>query len=150
VVETNNDLRTKLRKITFKALKATIKGVLFYSLYFVLWIMFLSPAADKIPGLHQTVETFVMVYITLMILGELTSGTIFQYFFGGAKALFMIGYLMLSLKGGMLGIVFQNVNLIVDLRLFLAIAMLLSLLGLAKSILQAINFMNEKAEYTHI
>jgi hypothetical protein len=38
----------------------------------------------------------------------------------------------------------------VDLRLFLAIAMLLSLLGLAKSVFQAINYMSEKAEYTRI
>jgi hypothetical protein len=38
----------------------------------------------------------------------------------------------------------------VDLRLFLAIAVLLSLLGLAKSVLQAINYMSEKAEYPPI
>jgi hypothetical protein len=38
----------------------------------------------------------------------------------------------------------------VDLRLFLAIAMLLSLLGLAKPVFQAINYMSEKAEYTPI
>jgi hypothetical protein len=96
------------------------------------------------------IETFVMVYIVLMIVGELTSGTIFQYFFNVAKALFVIGYLIASLNGGILGVTFQNVSLIVDLRLFLAIAMLLGLLGLTKSVLQAINYMSEKAEYTRI
>jgi len=90
------------------------------------------------------------VYILLMIVGELTSGTIFQYFFSVAKALFVIGYLIFSLNGGIVGLTFQNVSLMVDLRLFLAIAMLLSLLGLAKSVFQAVNYMSEKAEYTHI
>jgi len=42
----------------------------------------------------------------------------------------------------------QNVKLIVDLHLFLVVAMLLGLLGFAKSVLQAINFLNEKVEHT--
>jgi len=150
MAETEDDLKTKLRKITFKALKATIKGVLFYVVYFILWTMFLASAAAIIPGLQQMIETFIMVYVFLIIVSELASGTIFQFFFNAAKALFTIGYLILSLKGGTMGITIENVNLVVDLRIFLAIAMLLSLLGLAKSILQAVNFMNEKAEYASI
>ena len=149
MAETNNDFKKKVRNFTFKALKATVKGILFYALYFVLW-MFLAPISEMIPGLQQMIETFVIVYILLMIVGELTSGTIFQYFFSVAKALFVIGYLIFSLNGGILSLTFQNVSLMVDLRLFLAIAMLLSLLGLAKSVLQAVNYMSEKAEYTRI
>ena len=149
MVDTNNDFKTKLRNFTFKALKATVKGILFYGIYFVLW-MFLASISEIVPGFQQMVETFVMVYILLIIIGELTSGTIFQYFFNVAKALFVIGYLIFSLKGGIFGLTFQNVSLMVDLRLFLVIAMLLGLLGLAKSVLQAINYMNEKAEYTRI
>jgi len=149
MADTNNDFKTKVRNFTFKALKATVKGILFYGIYFVLW-MFLASISEIVPGFQQMVETFVMVYILLIIIGELTSGTIFQYFFNVAKALFVIGYLIFSLKGGIFGLTFQNVSLMVDLRLFLAIAMLLSLLGLAKSVLQAINYMNEKAEYTRI
>jgi hypothetical protein len=149
MADTGNNFKKKIRNFTFKALKATVKGILFYAIYFVLW-MFLAPISDMVPGLQQMIETFVMVYILLMIVGELVSGTIFQYFFNVAKALFVIGYLIFSLNGGIFGLTFQNVSLMVDLRLFLAIAMLLSLLGLAKSVLQAINYMNEKAEYTRI
>jgi hypothetical protein len=149
MADADNDVKKKVRNFTFKALKATVKGILFYGIYFVTW-MFLAPISQMIPGFQQMIETFVMVYIVLMIVGELTSGTIFQYFFNVAKALFVIGYLIASLNGGILGVTFQNVSLIVDLRLFLAIAMLLSLLGLAKSVLQAINYMSEKAEYTRI
>ncbi|MFZ0966216.1 MAG: hypothetical protein WAN82_06270 [Candidatus Bathyarchaeia archaeon] len=149
MADTGNNFKKKIWNFTFKALKATVKGILFYAIYFVLW-MFLAPISDMVPGFQQMIETFVMVYILLMIVGELASGTIFQYFFNVAKALFVIGYLIFSLNGGIFGLTFQNVSLMVDLRLFLAIAMLLSLLGLAKFVLQAINYMNEKAEYTRI
>jgi len=141
------DSKQKLRSFMFKALKATVKAVLFYTVYFIIW-SFLSPITQIVPSVQQTVEIFVMVYIVLMIVGEFTSGTIYQHFFSVAKALFVIGYLILSLRGGVLEASYQNVNLMVDIRLFLTVAILLSLLGLSKSVLQAINYVNEKAEYS--
>jgi hypothetical protein len=149
MADTQGGFRKNLRRIVFKVLKATIKALIFYGIYFVAW-QFLSPISQLVPGFQQMIEAFVMVYITLMILGELTSGTIYQHFFNAAKALFLIGYLLLSLNGGMFGMSFENVSLMVDLRLFLMIAVLLGLLGLAKSVLQAVNYMNEKAEYAPI
>ena len=149
MVETNNNTKKMLRKFSFKALKATIKGVIIYAIYFILWT-FIAPISQIIPGLQLMIETFVMVYIIFTIVEELTSGTIYHYFFNVGKALFVIGYLIGTLNGGIFGITFQNISLIVDLRIVLTIAMLLSLLGLAKSVLQTINYMSEKAEYTHI
>jgi len=143
------DNKTKLRQITFKALKATVKGILFYAAYLLLW-MFLAPLSQLIPGFQQIIETFVIVYIILMIVGDLTSGTIFKHFFDAAKALFIICYLILSLKGGIFSLSYENLSLIVDLRPLIAIVTLLSLLGFAKSVLQAINFLNEKAERLQI
>jgi len=128
-----------------KILKATIKAALLYGVYFVL-SMFLAPISDVVPGFQQMVETFVTVYLFLMILGEITSGTVFQHFFGAAKALFVILYLIFSLNGGVITLYFQGAQLMVDIRLFLMVAILLSLLGFAKSVLQAINFLNEKAQ----
>lgn len=137
--------RERLRRITLKILKATIKAALLYGVYFVL-SMFLAPISDVVPGFQQMVETFVTVYLFLMILGEITSGTVFQHFFGAAKALFVILYLIFSLNGGVITLYFQGAQLMVDIRLFLMVAILLSLLGFAKSVLQAINFLNEKAQ----
>lgn len=145
MVDTNNNSST-LRKIIFKAIKATVKGVIVYAVYFVLW-MFLAPVSELIPSLQQMIEIFVAIYIVLMIIGELASGTVFQYFFNAAKALFVICYLILSLNGGIFGVTFENASLMVDLRLFLTVAILLGLLGFAKSVLQAINYMNERIEY---
>jgi hypothetical protein len=138
--------KAAVRKIVFKALKATVKGILFYMVYFVLW-SFISPLAEFIPSLQQVVETFVIIYVVLMILGELASGTIYQFFLNVAKALFVTLYLILELKGGAFSLTFNNLNFFVDFRMVLAVVVLLSLLGIAKSMLQAVNYLSEKAEY---
>lgn len=141
--------KKRVRNFTFKALKATVKGLLFYAVYFILWT-FLAPLSQIIPSLQQTVEIFVAAYIVLIIIGELVSGTIFQYFFNAARALLVICYLILSLKGGIFRITYKNVNLAVDLRVFLVVVTLLSLLGFAKSMLQAIDYLNNNVENTHL
>ena len=136
-----------LRKIGVRALKAAAKGILVYVLYFVL-SLFLAPFMEMVPTLQQSIEAFVTLYLILMVIGDFMADTIYHYFFRAGKSLFVIFYLILSLKSGVVSTAFGSINLLVDLRLFLVIAMLLSLLGLARSVFQAINFMNEKASIT--
>jgi hypothetical protein len=145
MAETSKSGKTRFGQIMHRALKATIKGTIFYAVYFII-SMFLTPVFDVIPDLQQIVETFVAVYIFLIVVGEVLSGTIFQHLFNIAKALFVILYLIFSLEGGIVGTTFHEVKLTLDLRLFLMAATLLSLLGLAKSMFQAIDFLNERAE----
>lgn len=146
MAEEERSSKTVVKKFAFKALKAFLKSLLFYILYLFVW-SFLAPVTEFVPGLQQTVENFVIVYIVLGVLGDLVSDTVFQYFFSTAKALFVIGYLALTLNGGILSLTYRTIVLTIDLRLFLMVAILLSLLGLAKSMLQAINYMNKKAEF---
>jgi len=136
-----------LRKIGVRALKAAAKGILVYILYFIL-SLFLAQFMEMVPTLQQSIEAFVTLYLILMVIGDFLADTIYHYFFGAGKSLFVIFYLILSLKSGVVSTSFGSINLLVDLRLFLVIAMLLSLLGLARSVFQAINFMNEKASIT--
>jgi hypothetical protein len=145
MAEGEDDLKGKLRQITLRIVKAAIKGVIFYIVYFVLSI-FLAPISELVPGFKEAIEIIAMVYISLMIVGELTSGTIFQHFFNVAKELFVIGCLILSLESGVVSVTYQQIKLTVDLRLFLIIAIFLGLLGLSKSLLQTIDFLNEKAQ----
>jgi len=147
MVEAKSD--SKVKKIVFKTLKAIIKGAIVYGIYILVW-MFLSPISEYVPELQLMIEAFIIVYISLMIIEEIASGTVFKYFFNLAKSLFVIGYLIFSLKSGVFGITFQKVSITIDLRLFLTIAMLLSLLGLSKSVLQAVNYMSERAEVERI
>jgi hypothetical protein len=138
---------TRVRKITSKVLKATVKGLLLYTLYYVCWL-FLAPLARMIPGLQQTVETFAIVYIALVIIGEITAGTVYHHILSIAKALLVICYLILSLNIGTMNISYQSVVLQVDTRLFLEVAMMLGLIGLSKSVLKTINFVTRKEENT--
>jgi len=103
-----------------------------------------------VPNLHQMVENFVIIYISLGIFRDLVSDTVFQYFFDVAKAFFVIGYLILALNSGIINLLYMGITLTIDLRFFLMTAILLSLLGLSRSILQAINYVNKKAESTSL
>jgi hypothetical protein len=110
----------------------------------------LGQASALIPGLQGMLTTFVTVYVALMVVSDLTSGSLIQHFFNGAKSLFVIAYFIFSLNSGILEYNLGNMNLIIDVRLFLMLATLFELLGLAKSIMQAIHFVNEKVELTII
>lgn len=145
MVEAGNNSRMTVRRFVFKALKAVLKGIIFFAVYLLI-SMVLAPVETIIPGLKQMIETFAAIYIVLMILGELTSGSIYHYFFNAATALFIIGYMVFTLQGGIFGMTLENMKLMIDLRLFLLIAIILGLVGLARSMLQAINYMNERAE----
>ncbi len=136
-----------VKDISFRVVKATLKAILVYLLYFFLAPM-LTPLFGLLPGIMESLEAFVAVYIVLMILGDLTEHTVFQYFFSTARALFFMAYLLLSMGDGAISTSYENFSLTVNLTLFYTIAVTLSLLGVASSILQAINFMSERAEAT--
>jgi hypothetical protein len=106
----------------------------------------LAPLFEMIPGFMESIEAFIIVYIVLMILGDITAKTIFQHFFNTARALYFMGYLLLSMGDGVFSTSYESFSLTVNLTMFYAIAATLSLLGLARTILQAINFMHERAE----
>ena len=133
------------KKLILRTLKAFLKSFVFYMAYLFVWSFF-AHFESYVPGLGQTVKNFVTVYVLLGFFGDLVAETVFQHFFGVAKALFVVGYLTLTLNGGILNLNYMGIALTVDLRLFLAAAVLLSLLGLARSMLQAINYANKRAE----
>ena len=134
-----------VRDVSFRVAKAAVKAILVYLIYFLL-VPLLAPLFELIPGFMESIEVFVVVYIVLMILGDLTAKTVFQYFFSTARALFFMAYLLLSMGNGEFSTAYENFSLTVNLTLFYTIAATLSLLGFARTILQAINFMHEKAE----
>ena len=92
-------------------------------------------------------DVFVIAF-SLILLAAAVPVTTFNLGFNGAKALFVVAYLIVSLGTGVLSLTFQGLNFVVDIHLFLVIAMLLGLVGLAKSVLQTIHYLNEKAELT--
>ncbi|UCF45020.1 MAG: hypothetical protein JSW44_04510 [Candidatus Bathyarchaeota archaeon] len=145
MVEEKKKRKNIIKDVSFRVVKAALKAILVYLIYFLLAPM-LAPLFGLIPGIMQSIEAFVVIYIVLMILSDLTERTVFQYFFSTARTLFIIAYLLLSLSDGTISTSYENFSLTLNLTLFYTIAISLSLLGLASSILQAINFMCERAE----
>jgi len=145
MVEQKPRKKNLVKDYSFKVAKATVKAILVYLIYFLL-MQLLEPLIELLPGFMGSIEIFVSVYIVLMILSELTANTVFQYFFGTARHLLFMAYMLLSMGNGIFNASLENYNLSVNLTLFFSLAILLSLLGFAKTILQAINFMHERAE----
>ena len=145
MVKENKSLKIKFQELIFRASKATAKAVLLYGLYFIFSI-FLSSVSKYVPEFQQFVENFVIGYLILMVVGEMFSGTIFHPFFNVAKSLFIIFYLIFSLNGGIIHVAFENINLTINIQLFIMVSVLLGLLGFAKSMLQTLNFLNKKVE----
>jgi hypothetical protein len=143
--ETKKDSQGGFRKFVFRAAKATIKGSVFYGAYFVL-SQYMAPVFTLVPSFQQSIEAFVIAYTVLLVAGELTWGTVYQHFLNVAKALFVVGYLMLSMNSGIIELNLSSIRVAVDFRLVLTFAVLLSLLGVAKAVLQAVNYMSERAE----
>ena len=147
MVEEKKKRKNIVKDISFRVVKATLKAILVYLIYFLLAPM-LAPLFGLIPGIVKSIEAFVVIYIMLLIMGDLTARTVFQYFFNTARAVFVIAYLLLSIGDGVISTRYEDFSLTVNLTLFYTIAMAFSLLGFASSILQAINFMSERAEAT--
>jgi hypothetical protein len=134
-----------MRKHSFRIAETAIK-IAVISIVYLLCSQILGQASVLIPGLQGMITTFMIVYVALMIVSDLTSGSIIQHFFNAARSLFVIAYFILSLNSGILNYTLGNMILVIDVRLFLMLFMLFGLLGLAKSIIQAICFVNEKLE----
>lgn len=145
----DNSYRKKMRKTVFTIAKTVIKTAIVCTLYVIL-SQVLAPLSPLIPGLQQMLQTFIIVYVALMIVSNLTSGTVFQHIFGAARCGFVMAYLIVSLNSGIFDYTFGSVSLMVDLRMFLVIVMMLEILGLAKSVILAIDFVSQKAELIRI
>jgi len=141
--------KKKIRKWLFTITKAAIKTAIVCVIY-VIVSQLLAPVSSLIPNLQQMIQNFVIIYVVLMVISDLTSGTVFQYIFSASRSGFVIAYLLVSLNSGIFSYTFGNVSLMVDLRAFLIVVMLLELLGLARSVIQEIDFVSQKAELGRI
>ena len=143
--EQKKNKKNVVNEIVYRVLIASLKAILIYVVY-LLVITLIAPITEFIPDLVGSIEAFVIIFIALMFLSDLTKNTIFQYFFNTARQIFVIGYLLLSMSDGIMSLSYENLMLTVNLTIFYGIAVTLSLLGFARSILQAIEFMSRKTE----
>jgi len=152
------NIESLLRKILPNVIKATLKGSIMFLLTYLLPTllmdtMMLPDTLLEMPSEYTTLLlAFSAIVVFFTVVTELSSGTIFQHAFGASRALVLIMYFIYALNGGVITSDFQIpgqlqfVHIFADLRAFLAVLIVLNLLGFAKSMFGAINFLAESAE----
>ena len=132
------------RDIGVRFIKAIIKAAIAYFLFSVIAMLLSS-----FEGFYryQTSSTiFIAAYIIFIFGIELSRGTVFQHVFAIANSLIIVFYFAHVMSQGMINIGIAEFNLTIDLRFFLSIFVLGGILGFAKTMLQLLNWMNEKEE----
>jgi hypothetical protein len=141
--DTKGDKITK-QELGRRAIKASLKLSIVFVLYIIAW-NYLGSSIDSIPGFASLIQSFIVIYAVLLVIGDFTKGTIFHSIFNGARAILVAYYLVFS-TGNVVSVNMENVMLTIDISIFVAVAVVLSLLGLASAFLEAVHFLNEKAE----
>jgi hypothetical protein len=138
-------LRTLLPRI--------LKAVLWTAFYLLLdFLLHRSLPYETLPqGFRIATEGFILILLFFAVMGSLSSGTIFEYIFGFARGLSLIVFTWLVLNGGILTFSFPseiggNIALTLDFQIFLAMYVLTELLGVARNILRAMEFLSKKTE----
>jgi hypothetical protein len=135
---TRKDLRSR-------AVKAIVKTVLACVLYVVL-VVLLAPVSDLVAGFAETMQTFFIVYVVLMIVGEFAERTIFQPILNGARAVFVLFYVVLALGDSVIIVTSESATLTLNMSLVFTVVVALCLIGVASAALEAVSFLSERAE----
>jgi len=133
------------RNLARRILKAGIKAALIYIVYFI-FMLLIQPFFEFIGQYSLLIDMFFTVLIVFIFLTELFSGTIIKYMIEFSKSLFIIFYFVAALNSGIIDVSMENVSIIVNLRFFLLMLVLINVIGMAKTVLSAVNFLHEKSE----
>jgi len=151
----NESGKSFLKRMLPRVIKAVIKGILYFAIFYLLPMLFVSQMSEFAPQLfgeyRQTVTVFAAIIIFFVVASELTSGTIFQHALNIGKALILIIFFVLALNGGILKLDLDvmelaRLRIVADLRVYLLMLIAIDLLGLARSVMQAVNFLSERTE----
>ncbi|KPV63442.1 MAG: hypothetical protein AOA66_0918 [Candidatus Bathyarchaeota archaeon BA2] len=147
VEERNTKLFVK--KIVPRVFKAALLAVITYlPMYFLSTLI--SPIQPFFPWYEPLTNIFAAVFIFLLFVGVLSSGTVFQYVFGVARNLALMIFFIYVLNGGVIALTVPfegaSVNIMLNATVVLAMLVLTCLLGIAKNVVQAIDFVSSKVE----
>jgi hypothetical protein len=138
-----------LKNVAPRVLKSALWGFATFLMYYIAYQLFVLPIL-MFPELFSfqvqpIFFTFVALAVFFAVAIQFFSGTIIQHMLGVARSLILMTFLIYALKGGILTLTenvgTQTLTIMIDFRLFLMMIILVSLLGLAKSIIQTINFL---------
>ncbi|MFQ6064467.1 MAG: hypothetical protein ACE5L6_03230 [Candidatus Bathyarchaeia archaeon] len=151
------DIRSLAEKIAPRVAKAALKGFLMFFLTYLLPMLLIEammPAESLFgtfpPDYMTLVYAFAAIAVFFAVVIELFSGTILQHAFSIGRALILIVYFIYALNGGVVTSAIEIpgqglvMHIFADLRALLALFIFVNLLGFAKGMFEAINFLISK------
>ncbi|MCK4435585.1 hypothetical protein KAU87_02120, partial [Candidatus Bathyarchaeota archaeon] len=132
-------------KIFLRLGKAAFKSAVVYIL-FSIFSTIVAPF-EGFADIQPLSIAFLAIYIFFIFAIELTRGSIFQHIFNIVNSLLIVAYIIQVLNMGVINVSLNEFSLMIDLRFFLSIFAIGGFLGFAKSMLQLLNWMNEREEY---
>jgi len=147
------DTKAFLRKMMPRVFKAAVLvGIVYLPVYFVSALI--RPLQSFFPWYEPLANIFAVIFTIFLVVGVFSSGTVFQYVFGVARTLVLMMFFICALNGGVVTLAVPTegatTNILVDLRIVLAMLVLVCLLGIGKNVIQAIEFMSSKTETKEI
>jgi len=137
--------KISVKNISLRIFKAGIKAFIIYIVYLVFsWLT--EPIRGFMGQYGQIIDVFFITVLIFTFISELSSGTIYHFVFSFSRELFVILYFITVLNGGTFKMNLENIKLAVNLQFFILMLIFISMLGIAKTLLSAMNFLNEKSE----
>jgi len=143
-VKKEKDDKFTMRNFLSRFSKALLKVAIGYILFSIF-----SKLMIPLKGIYSYQTGFITLIVLFLVFTffiELAKGTIIQHVFGIANSLMIVFYFVCILDTGIINVTIEQVDLMVDLRFFLSIFILGGVLSFAKSMLQLVNWMNEREE----
>jgi len=143
-VEKGKDDKFTMRNFLSRFSKALLKVAIGYILFFIFSKLMIP--LEGIYSYQTGLTTLIVLFLVFTFFIELTKGTIIQHVFSITNSLMIVFYFVCILDTGLINVTIEQVDLMVDLRFFLSILILGGVLSFAKSMLQLVNWMNEREE----
>lgn len=161
MVEERSTSKSVLRKVISRLFKAAFWAFLMGGeVLFVSYILGLSEYTTALlpvegPFFFGFMVTFILFEVAIQLLSE----TIFRYVISVTRAFISMIYLILMTNGGIMKITIPpemvpfgvgTIIFTVEFRTILAVFLMFSLISILKNLIQAINFLSERAELPFI
>ena len=137
------------KDLAFRIGKGLIFGLLAYlPLYFITGI--LQPLGSYLPGYASSANIFATIWVIFLIGGILASNTIYQYIIGITRNLVTIIFFIYALNNGVISFTLPSIEfearIVLDVKIILAMLVLVCLIGVGKEVIHALEFTIEKTE----
>lgn len=139
------ELKDSLRKRFPHFLKAVLITAIVGLVLLVLWIL-LSGLLAVVPEFQDIFAVLVWMTIISVFITRLTEDTVYKDAFVVARALFLIFYLAFATRYGVLSISYEGYFVTAEFIPLLALMIAISVVDMARGVLQIIQFTSETPE----